>query len=249
VTNAGDGPATGINVTVTSGDSQATVTPRAQSYGSLNPGATRTRDFTLALAAGYPTGKPVALAVRVTFAGHLSPTTASFRVPTGHPAATATTFAYTGPPVAIPDDDPAGATVAIPVEMQGYAARLTFSVDGTDCTTGEGATTVGIDHTYVGDLKGTLTSPSGATATLFSGDGGGGNNLCQVVFDDAAADPFAGVSPARAPFTGTWRPAGPLAGLLTAPVTGTWKLTVVDQAAADTGSIRAVSLHITGYEG
>ncbi len=247
VTNAGDGTATGINVTAASGDDQATVAPRARSYGNLKAGATRARDFTLALAPDYPTGKPVDLAVRVTFAGYLSPTTTTVRVPTGHPAAAPTTFAYTGPPVAIPDDDPAGAAVTFSVDLPGYAASLTFSIDGGACTTDEGATTVGIDHSYVSDLVATLASPSGATATLFSREGGGGNNLCQVVFDDAAADPFSDVGSADAPFTGTWRPADPLAGLLAAPVTGTWKLTVADTAAADTGSIRAVSLHITGY--
>src|SRR4029079_7254419 len=122
--------------------------------------------------------------------GYLSPTTTTVRVPTGHPAAAPTTFAYAGPAVPIPDDGvETGATVAIPVDLSGYAAKLTFSIDGTECTDEEGATTVGIDHTYVSDLEATLTSPSGATATLFSHEGGSGNNLCQVVFDDAAEDP------------------------------------------------------------
>jgi hypothetical protein len=97
------------------------------------------------------------------------------------------------------------------------------------------------------DAAGEVVRRRPTTMGMSFGDGGGGNNLCQVVFDDAAADPFSDVGSADAPFTGTWRPADPLAGLLAAPVTGTWKLTVADTAAADTGSIRAVSLHITGY--
>jgi subtilisin-like proprotein convertase family protein len=246
VSNVGDGTATGINVTATSGDAKAPITPRAQSYGDLPADTTRTRPFTVTLAGDYPVGKPIAVSVRVTFAGTLSPTTATFPVQTGQPASAATDYAYAGPPVAIPDDDEAGATVDIPVTLAGYASRLTFSIDGSACSTAEGATTVGLDHTYVGDLAGTLTSPSGATATLFSRTGGGGNNLCQVVFDDAAADPFGDAD--TAPFTGTWRPAQPLAALLAAPVTGTWRFTAVDDAAADTGTLRAVSLHITGYE-
>jgi subtilisin-like proprotein convertase family protein len=249
VTNVGDGTATGINVTVTSDDPLVTVTPRARSYGNLRPGASRSHDFTVKLASGYPNGKPFTLAFRVTFAGALSPTSSTFRVPTGHPAAAPTTFAYTGPPVAIPDNDRAHpATVSFTVNLPGYAAAVTFSIDGTACTATAGATTVGIDHTFVSDLVATLTNPSGTTVTLFEHDGGGGNNLCQAVFDDAAADPFSDADGDAAPFTGTWRPDQPLAGLLAAPVTGTWKLTVADTARADTGSIRAVSLHITGYE-
>ena len=95
---------------------------------------------------------------------------------------------------------------------------------------GEGATTVGLDHTFVSDLTGTLTAPGGATATLFAGSGGGGNNLCKVVFDDAAAAPFTSVLSSQAPFTGSWRPDDPLDPLLASAVEGDWTLKVVDDA-------------------
>src|SRR6185436_11554670 len=87
VTNVGDGTATGINVTATTTDAQVTLTPRAQSYGNLARGATRSRNFTLGLPAGYPLGKRVPIAVRVTFAGVLSPTSSTVTVKTGQPAA------------------------------------------------------------------------------------------------------------------------------------------------------------------
>ena len=243
VSNDGDGTATGVSVRASSDD--APVTPRTQSYGDLTAGSTRTRTYSVTLPDDYPLGKPLALNVRVSFAGAYSPTTATFSLPTGQPASSPTAFAYAGPPVAIPDDDEAGASVEIPVDMEGYASKLTFSIDGSSCNTTAGSETVGIDHTFAGDLIGTLTSPSGATATLFTHEGGGGNNFCQVVFDDAAADPF--TSADTAPFTGTWRPEDPLAGLMGAPVAGAWRFTAADTAAVDTGSIRAVSLHITGY--
>jgi subtilisin-like proprotein convertase family protein len=150
--------------------------------------------------------------------------------------------------VPIPDDSEVGGSVPIAVSMAGYASKLTFSIDGATCSTVEGAATVGIDHTFVGDLVGTLTAPDGKIATLFARAGGSGNNLCQVVFDDAAAKPFATVPSTGAPFTGTWRPADPLAALLAAPVTGTWTFKAVDSARLDTGTIRAVSLHITGFQ-
>jgi hypothetical protein len=247
-TNAGDGTATGVNVTATTSDAQVTLTPRAQSYGNIAAGATKSRNWTLTLGADYPLGKRVPLAVHVAFAGRLSPTSATFAIPTGKPAENATTFAYGGPPVAIPDDDETGASVTIPVSGVGYASALTFSIDGTTCDTEEGSTTVGLDHTFVADLTGTLTAPGGATAELFTGTGGGANNLCQVVFDDAAADPFSSLQSADAPFTGTWRPDDALAPLIEGTADGNWTFKAVDDAAIDVGSIRAVSLHIKGFD-
>ena len=93
-------------------------------------------------------------------------------VKTGQPAAAATTFAYAGAPVAIPDNAPAGASVTIPVSGLGYADKVTFSVDGATCNTSTASTTVGIDHSFVSDLTATLTAPGGRSATLFSGGGG-----------------------------------------------------------------------------
>jgi subtilisin-like proprotein convertase family protein len=247
VTNAGDGPATGVNVTVSTNDSRATVTPHAQSYGTIASGATATRNYSVALSRTYPNGKPFQLTVKAAFAGRLSPTTRTFNLTTGRPAATVTTFAYTGPPVAIPDDDPdTGATVSLHVTRMTYASEVTFRIDGSRCTTAENATTVGIAHTFVGDLVGTLTGPGGQTVRLFQRDGGGGNNLCQVSFADSAAQPFSAVSDSDAPFTGSWRPHDPLATFLSTSVAGTWRFKVVDAAAADTGTIRAVSLHLRG---
>ncbi len=247
VTNEGDGTATGISVAVASSEPGARITPASLAYGNLAAGASRAKAFKVALAADYPLGKPFKLSVRVSFAGALSPTTAVFSVPTGQPASTATTYSYAGPAVPIPDGSTTGASVPIAVTQDGYGSKVTFSIDGTACSTATGATTVGIDHTFVGDLVGTLSNPSGHAVTLFSRSGGGGNNLCQVVFDDAATAPFATVVSGEAPFTGTWKPDEPLAGLLADPVKGTWTFKAVDAAQLDTGSVRAVSLHVTGF--
>lgn len=245
VTNTGDGTATGINVTVTSPD--ARITPRARSYGDLPAGATTSREYTLELPGDHPLGKRVPINVRVAFAGVLSPATATFTVPTGQPASEPERFAYDGPPVPIPDNSAEGATVTIPVDA-GYASELTFSVDGTECNETPQSPTVGIDHTYVGDLTGLLTSPSGTTVTLFARTGGTGENICQAVFDDDAERAFSSLLAAEDPFTGTWRPDQPLSPLLDESTTGDWTFTVLDSAALDTGSIRAVSLAITGFE-
>jgi len=245
--NQGDGTATGVSVRLTSADPLATVTPRTRAYGSIAAGTSKSKDFTVKLAASYPLGKPLALSATVTFAGVLSPQTTTVHLGTGEPAATPTTFAYTGPALPIPDNDPAGASVTLPVSGIGYANQLTFSIDGTTCTTDVGSTTVGIDHSYVSDLVGTLSSPGGQTASLFVRIGLTANNMCQVVFDDAAAKPISFATSADAPFTGSWRPNDPLAPLAQSPVDGNWTFTVADVAALDTGSIRAVSLHVRGF--
>ncbi|HEX2133284.1 MAG TPA: S8 family serine peptidase [Actinophytocola sp.] len=247
VTNTGDATSVSTSVVLTSPTAGVTITPRARSYGTIEKGATATRSFEVTVPESHQVGEPVTLDTRVTFAGAYSPTRTSFALEVGEPSDVTVDFAYAGEPVAIPDASTVGASVAIPVSGVGRASRLTFSVDGATCSADPGATTVGIDHTYVSDLVGVLTSPSGATAEVFAGNGGSGNNLCQVVFDDAAEQPFASVSAAQAPYTGTWRPADPLAGLRTEPVDGTWTFTAYDLALFDSGTLRSVSLHVNGY--
>ena len=124
---------------------------------------------------------------------------------------------------------------------------MTFSIDGSACSTDEGATTVGIDHTFVGDLVGTLTAPDGTSVTLFDGIDSGGNNLCQAVFDDSATRSIddATETTRRSPARGN-RPK-PLSALVSHPGNGTWHFNVADQASFDTGSVRAFSLHLSGY--
>ncbi|MEV6303444.1 S8 family serine peptidase [Actinoplanes sp. NPDC051861] len=246
--NIGDGTATGVNVVVETDDSRATVTPRAASYGNIAAGASKSRNYTLKLAADYPLGRPVTLKTKVTFAGVLSPTNAALPVSTGQASSTVVDFAYSGEPVPIPDNDPTGATATVNVSGIGYASSLTFSIDGATCSNVAGVTTNGIDHTFVGDLVGTLTAPDGRTATVFSRTGGTGNNICQAVFDDAATTPFSDLTSTSAPFTGTWKPDQSLSSLRLSAADGAWTFKVRDAVGADVGSIRAFSLHLTGFE-
>ena len=115
---------------------QAMVTPRRAAYGDMAAGATRRAGLPARARAGYPLGKRVRLAVRVTFAGVLSPTTrdvdgadrpaggdAVKRSPTPGRRWRSRTRARSG------------ASVTIPVSGVGYAAKLTFSIDGATCTT------------------------------------------------------------------------------------------------------------------
>ena len=45
--------------------------------------------------------------------------------------------------------------MTIPVPGVGAVSKATFSLDGTSCDATEFSTTVGLDHTYTGDLVGT----------------------------------------------------------------------------------------------
>lgn len=249
ILNRGDATAGNLQISVAAPPG-VTVTPSNRSLGSLPPGSSTTAVFTLTMPSVWPQpGKPLQLQTWVSFQGYWSPRTATLALPEGQPASQTTTFAYTGPPVPIPDADTTGVSVRIPVTGIGWPSRITFSVDGAQCTTDPASTTVGINHSWVSDLVGTLTAPSGQHATLFSYNGSNGQNLCQVVFDDKAATPFSSVTAADAPFTGTWQPVEPLAPLLSAPADGTWVFSVADWFAADTGSIQAVSLHLAGFVG
>ena len=76
----------------------------------------------------------------------------------GQPAASTVTGSYTGPPVPIPDDDVEGVQVPMRVNRVGPVSSLTFSVDGTNCKANLDRQ-VGLSHTFVSDLLGTLTAP------------------------------------------------------------------------------------------
>ncbi|HYL05250.1 MAG TPA: proprotein convertase P-domain-containing protein, partial [Thermoanaerobaculia bacterium] len=192
----------------------------------------------------------------VTFAGGASPAVFNFTLPTGH-AGTPVTVSYGGPAVPIPDGGnppgtlnefpgtPAVAPLAV-AAVSGRIEKLTFSLDGTVCTTAAGATTVGVDHTFVNDLTFDLQSPLGTTVRVISRADLNGHNFCQVALDDDTANPsIQAVSSSQAPFTGTWQPNVPLAAFKGEDPNGTWSLTAVDHFGQDTGSIRAFSLVIS----
>ncbi|RJQ81392.1 S8 family serine peptidase [Amycolatopsis panacis] len=246
VKNTGDGAAASTSVVLTSPTTGVTVAPRARSYGTISPGQTGVNDFSVTIPAGQALGTPVVLTAKVTFVGALSPLTSTFEIPIGTPSQEAKTFAYTGPALPIPDNSQVGASVPLVVGGVGAASKVTLSVDGATCSTDPASTTVGISHSYAGDLVGTLTSPSGAQATLFQRSGGGGRNLCQVVFADSASRPFSSVTGSNAPFTGTYRPAQPLKQM-SGPAEGTWTFKVLDTAPGDSGTLRSVALHVYGF--
>lgn len=178
-----------------------------------------------------------------------APAPLNFAVQTGEPTSPVA-VSYAGPEVAIPDANARGVNVPIEVSgVEGGISDLDFRFDGSDCTTLSGATTVGLNHSWVGDLRVTLTSPQGTTVTLVNRPGGpgfgsDGNNFCQTVFDDEGGRPIQTVGPSDAPHSGNFTPASPLRAFDGEDPNGTWMLNVSDREGGDTGSVRAFSLLI-----
>lgn len=137
------------------------------------------------------------------------------------------TYPYTGAPVPIPDNDPAGASAVINVPYFDYVTKVVV--------------TVNLTHSYDGDIALTLTAPDGRTVPLATRRGGSGDNYVATVFDDDAATAISAGSP---PFTGSFRPESPLAALNGIPSYGDWTLKVVDSAGGDSGTITGWSLQL-----
>jgi subtilisin-like proprotein convertase family protein len=103
---------------------------------------------------------------------------------------------------------------------------------------------VRINHTYVGDLIVTLTSPAGTTITLIDRPGvpattfGCSFNNLDLTLDDAAGTSVETQCNTSTPaINGTHQPTGSLAAFNGQLVSGTWVLSVTDNAGQDTGTI------------
>jgi subtilisin-like proprotein convertase family protein len=164
----------------------------------------------------------------------------------------AVTISYTGPPVAVPDNVPAGVNINIPVSgVTGNITDLNFTFDtGGACDAIVNNLNAGMNHTWVGDLAFKLTSPNGTTVTFIdrigvpaSAAGFNGNNFCAATIDDAAATPIEGVT--VEPVAGTFSPNNPLAVFNGQSANGNWVLNVSDNAGIDTGSMQRFSLVIS----
>ena len=200
--NNGAVGATSVSGTLTSSTPGVTiVTSQAVPYPNIAPGANATNSipFQFTVASSVPCGAALNFTVTGSYAETGGPSVRNFSVPTGEPPTTST-FAYSGAPVAIPDNTPAGVNAAIVVAgVAGTVTDVNFSFDGTSCSATIGSTTVGLDHTYVWDLIARLTSPTSTAVTVMSQPGGAsnsGNNFCQTTLDDAAPSQ-ATLGPAR----------------------------------------------------
>ena len=151
VTNRGDGTATGVSVQVSTPTAGATVRPASRSYGNIKVGVDQGQPFTVSVPASFPLGGTVAAA----HPGQLRRrAVAAVRHEVDHRSASrgaGADFAYTGPPVAIPDDDAAGVERAAHRE-RGRQRRPGDLLDRRVVLLARrsASTTVGLDHTFVG---------------------------------------------------------------------------------------------------
>ncbi|MGH8058051.1 MAG: M36 family metallopeptidase, partial [Candidatus Entotheonellia bacterium] len=115
----------------------------------------------------------------------------------------------TAPHRAIPDNQPVGITSVLNVAEAGRLTRLAVAID--------------IEHPYIGDLRVSLTTPTGTTVVLHERSGASADNLVKSYASEN--------TPA-------------LAALAGAQAQGDWTLKVADLAARDVGTLRRWSLEI-----
>jgi subtilisin-like proprotein convertase family protein len=251
--NNGGAKATSVTGTLTSSSADVTITQPFSTYPNVNVGATATNPtaFVLKVSATAPCGAQLPLSLAVNFTGKgTHPTIIPLLLQVGRVSAPTVTT-YTGAPVAIPDGDLTGIDIPLAVTATGPVSKVRFSIGGSACNTDPGSTTVGVDHTWVGDLAFTLVSPSGTSVRLFDAPGGpnnNGHNFCQTTLDDAATASIQAVTPAQAPFTGIFKPLSPLSAFAGNEASGTWTLHVSDSFPADPGNVRAFSIETSGFD-
>ena len=127
---------------------------------------------------------------------------ASINFVVGRPApATASAAGSVSPMLKIPDNKAAGGSSTINITQSGIVARIKVSV--------------AIEHPYIGDLRVTLTTPTGRRAVLHAQLGGSNDNLI-ATYDSASP--------------------GVLSGIVGQPMQGAWVLNVADLAKSDIGT-------------
>jgi subtilisin-like proprotein convertase family protein/N-acetylneuraminic acid mutarotase len=144
------------------------------------------------------------------------------------------TFAASGLPQAVPDNDPAGFLSTRTVSGSGITAITDINV------------ILNITHARTSDLRLSLIAPNATEVLLSNGRGGSGDDfggqtspVRHTVFDMDATQV---VTDGVAPFRGTYRPEGILSALDGLAADGTWTLKVVDGASGETGTLNSWSI-------
>ena len=165
-------------------------------------------------------------------------------------------MSYTGAPVAIPDNNTTGVNLVVAVAGVGTISDLDFRFDGTVSSPDPLSTTVGVNHSWVGDMIFRLTSPGGTTVTFYdrpgvpaSTFGCSSNNLFALTIDDEAGSALEGQCPGgtdAGPLTGSFSGNNPLSAFDGQNADGNWTLTAIDAAGGDVGTVRNFSLIFGG---
>jgi len=172
----------------------------------------------------------------------------------------AVTVSYTGPDVPIPDNSAAGVDIVVPVSGVGSISDLNFSIDqvsGGTCDGTTGDPDCGVNHTWVGDVKITVTSPGGTTVAVFdrpgvpaSTFGCSNNNLANIVLNDDGGLPSVETQANPGPActtslqfpSGNFSPNNPMSAFDGQNADGNWTINFSDNGGGDTGTARRFSL-------
>lgn len=226
LSNQGNASATGINSTLSTSNANITLLSSTTAYPNIAAGASsaETTAFRFAVSAATPCGQSLVFSQVTTYNGQTLTIPVTLQVaPAG--GGTTTTYSSTDVPKSIPDNNTTGISSNLTISNPGTISKIRVKLS--------------ITHTYDSDLTVKLTSPSGKVVTLIAKRGSSGDNFTNTVLDDAATS---AISSGAAPFSGSYRPEQALSAFANDPIAGTWKLTVVDSAAIDTGSITAWSI-------
>ncbi len=139
-------------------------------------------------------------------------------------------------PKAIPDNNTTGITSTLNINLPGHRITL-FKVRINS-----------IVHTFVGDLRLRLITPSQSVITLLGNPGvfnNTGHDFYGTTLEDAA--PIS-ILNGVAPFTGGFQPVEPLAPLVGQPLSGLWQLNVSDVAAQDVGVLESWALEVCSLQ-
>tara|TARA_R110000850_G_scaffold85460_11_gene184002 strand:+ start:11679 stop:14984 length:3306 start_codon:yes stop_codon:yes gene_type:complete len=245
--NVGSATASSVIGRLSTGTIGVNISTPASGYANIAAGNTRNnnRQYVFEVLESAVCGAPIDFNVEARHNGNLSPQNFAVSQPVGSDGAPQV-FTYAGPVVPIPD---AGAAIAVDLPVSGISGNISdvdLIIEGSACTSSAGATTVGIDHTFVGDLQIGLNSPDGTSGIVIDRVGTSGNNFCQTTLDDDGTDgAIQSQSSAAAPFTGSFTANIPLSGFNGENPNGTWQLTAQDFAGIDTGNVRSFSLQFS----
>lgn len=245
IVNNGGAKATAVTATLSSTSPDVTITQASSTYPNVNVGATATNPtaYAFTVSPTAPCGAQLPLELAVSFTGKgTHPMVIPLTVQVGRTVSTVTSFSGE---VSVPDGDLTGIDIPLTVSGSGPVSNVRFMIGGSACSIDGTSTTVGVSHTWVGDLAMTLVAPNGTSVPLFNAPGGpndNGHNFCQTTIEDAATASIQSVTAANAPFTGTFKPMSPLSAFNGVDPSGTWKLHVSDSYPADPGVVRAFSI-------
>lgn len=222
--NVTAGAISGLTGTLTS--SVGTVTRSPAGWPSIAAGAqaTNSPDLNVTLPEDMTCGVGVALTVSVT--GPDGPVSIPVKnLVTG-------TFGITNStdvPKGIPDGNAGG-------------VNSTFTLPGSGTVQNLGVRIGQINHTWVGDLKITLTHGA-KSVVLINRIGSGTNgssadNIVNLVLDDTATTPVDNAPYTAGGFTGSFKPEQALSAFNGDPKSGVWTLNVADLAPTDSGTLQ-----------